>query len=232
MEVTIPNVIYLMGPPGAGKDTQAKMLASEIGFSQFSTGATLRALAAKDTDLGRTVKNIMGQGLLCPPELVAQIVIEAVKEHLERGEKLVFDGTPRTMQEATIVDEFFVKGKYGRPLAIFLEIAKETMIGRNSKRRMCTGIQSPFLVFSDEDEQKCLALGGKITARPDDDPSKFETRWNEFMEQTWPVVEKYRHEGILHVIDGERSVAEVHTSIVELFEELYSTKYKHDFPEN
>lgn len=227
----LPKVIYIMGPPGAGKGTQTMLLAPEIGYTQFSTGDAMRRIAGRATDFGRKIKGIMESGALCPPELVAEIVITAVREHLEKGENLIFDGTPRTMIEAEKVDEFFAAENYGRPLVLYLDTDKATMVDRNGKRKFCLGIEGDFPIIFKKDTQKCLDLGGTIGVRADDDPSKFDTRWDQFMELTWPVIEKYKREGIVQVMDGKASIADVHKEIVQTLNRLYHTNYKHDFTE-
>lgn len=216
----LPKVIYVMGPPGAGKGTQAEMLSQELGYHRFSTGDAFRAITRQNTPLGKKVKDLIDNGILCPPELTAEVVIDAVKKFVTDGHGLVFDGTPRTVKEAQIVDDFFAKHNYGRPLAIRLVVDKETMMERNSKRKFCLDIAGDFPINSDEDRKKCESLGGRVGMRPDDAPDKFETRWSQFMENTWPVIEKYTKEGILHEVDGKKSIEEVHKQVMEIVEEI------------
>ncbi len=203
-----------MGPPGAGKGTQARLLAEKIGYHQFSTGAAFRTLAGRDTKLGRRVREAIDNGYLASPKMAADIVIAAVKEHIERGERLVFDGTPRTSREALLVDEFFAQRGYGQPLVIYLDADKEEMIRRNARRRFCLGIEKDFPVLAEEDRLRCERLGGRVGVRPDDTPEKYETRWSQFLGHTWPVVEKYRQEGISYEVDGMGSIEEVHKRVM------------------
>lgn len=214
----LPKVIYIMGPPGGGKGTQAQMLAQKIDYHRFSTGDTFRQVSAQDTKLGRQVKKTIDHGRLAPPEMAAEIVITAVRERALKGEGLVFDGTPRTMVEAEIVDAFFLEQGYGRPLVIYLNVDKEDMVARNAKRKFCLGIQGGFAVETSEEEQQCRTLGGFVGTRPDDQPEVFETRWNQFMELTYPVIEKYRQEGILHEVDGKLSIDQVHQQVLRVME--------------
>lgn len=217
----LPKVIYVMGPPGAGKGTQAKMLAEKIGYHQFSTGDAFRAITRQDTPLGRKVKEIIDNGFLCPPELAAEVVITAIQNNVKGGQGLIFDGTPRTVKEAQIVDEFFEKQGYGRPLAIRLVVDKEDMIERNSKRRYCLDVQGDFPVNTSEDEKRCAELGGRIGIRPDDESrNKIETRWSQFEENTLPVIEQYTLEGILHEVDGKRPIEEVQRDVVAIIEKI------------
>lgn len=212
----LAKVIYLMGPPGAGKGTQAELLARELGYDRFSTGDAFRAIARQDTPLGKKVKETIDNGILMPPEMAAEVVISAIEDLSKDSKGLIFDGTPRTVKEAEMVDEFFVQEGSGRPLAVFLNVDKDEMMERNSKRRFCLDVAGDFPVISEEDEKKCLELGGTVGIRPDDEPQKFATRWSQFMDLTWPVIEKYRAEGILQEVDGKAEVDEVHRSIMNV----------------
>ena len=232
MENQVPKVIYIMGPPGAGKGTQTMLLAPEIGYEQFSTGDAFRKIAKQDSDLGRRVKETIENGILVPPEMAAEVVIHAIRGSLEAGKGLIFDGTPRTLPEAKMVDEFFAKEGYGRPMVLYLDTDKETMVERNGHRMFCLDVDPDFPIIFKRDERKCVELNGRIGRRADDDPSKFDTRWQQFMEMTKPVVDRYEQEGILHKMEGKHSIAEVHKDIVQLINGLYHTSYSHDFTED
>lgn len=224
----LPKIIYIMGPPGAGKGTQAMLLAREIKYGQFSTGDALRAITREDSDLGRRVKETIDNGFLASPALVAEVVIAAVKDRLARGEGIIFDGTPRTLEEAHVIDAFFARQGYATPLIILLKTDKETMIARNSIRKFCLGITGDFPVIFPSDEERCRSLGGTVGRRPDDDPSKFETRWSQFMELTWPVIEEYKAAGILQEVSGKLSIPEVHKEIITLINTIFGTDFYHD----
>ncbi len=213
---SLPKVIYVMGPPGAGKGTQAEMLAQAIGYHRFSTGDAFRAMARQATPLGRRTKETIDNGILMPPEDAAAVVIEAIKGHVSENTGLIFDGTPRTIAEAASVDEFFKENGYGRPLAVLLAVDKQVMIDRNSKRKFCLDVDNDFPVVTEEDEKKCNEVGGRIGIRPDDEADKFETRWNEFMENTYLVAQNYKKEGILKEVDGTASIEEVHTEVMNI----------------
>ncbi len=205
-----------MGPPGAGKGTQAEMLAQKTGYVRFSTGDAFREVSRQDTDLCRRVKETIDNGYLAPPEMAAEIVMTAVKKHIEAGEGLIFDGTPRTVEEGKIVDDFFVEQEYGLPLVIYLKVDQDEMIRRNSQRRFCLGIKGDFPVITAEDAKRCAELGGDVGTRPDDDPTKFATRWSEFMNRTYPVIEKYQQDGIVNEIDGMASIEDVHAHVMDV----------------
>jgi len=216
----LPKIIYLMGPPGAGKGTQAKLLCEAVDYHNFSTGDAFREVARKDTDLGHRVKEIIENGFLAPPEMAAEIVIDAVQQYLpDTG--LVFDGTPRTVKEAEIIDEYFLAQGSGRPLVIFLQLDKAEMIKRNSQRKFCLGISGDFPVVTKADKDKCAQAGGHIGTRPDDEPEKFATRWEQFMTLTHPVVEQYRAQDMFHELDGMKSIPDVQqqiTAVIDSYE--------------
>ena len=149
----LPRVIYLMGPPGGGKGTQAHRLAEKIGYSRFSTGDAFREVSRQDSELGRRVKETIDNGFLAPPEMAAEIVIAAVRTRIEAGEGLIFDGTPRTVEESKVVDDFFAEQGYGKPLIMYLAVDKNEMIRRNSIRKFCLGIAGDFPVVTDEDRE-------------------------------------------------------------------------------
>lgn len=212
----LPKVIYIMGPPGAGKGTQAGFLAKEIEYHQFSTGAAFRAVARQDTVLGRRVREAIDNGRLCPPSLAAQVVIAAVRAQVAAGRGIVFDGTPRTPEEAAIVDRFFAEQNYGRPLAIFLDIDRQQMEERNLKRRYCLGVTPDWPVAGTEDIERCEKLGGKVGRRPDDEPEMFAARWQQYTDLTKPVVDQYEQKGILKKVDGRPAVADVHAAVMRV----------------
>lgn len=220
--MALPKVIYVMGPPGAGKGTQAEMLAQKIGYKRFSTGDAFRSISRQDTPLGRKVKETIDNGYLAPPEMAAEVVIEAIKANIAAGENLVFDGTPRTVKESEMVDQFFAEQNYGRPLAIYLRVDKEDMIARNSKRRFCLDIAGDFPVVTEEDEKRCVELGGRVGVRPDDEADKIATRWQQFQDNTFPVIEKYRAEGILEEADGKQPIDEVHEQVMDVIGKFQS----------
>ncbi len=213
----LSKVIYVMGSPGAGKGTQAELLAQKIKYQRFSTGDAFRTISRQDTDLGRKVKSLIDNGILAPPALAAEIVIAAISDRLSQGHGLIFDGTPRTVEEAAVVDQFFVDHGYGKPLVFYLKVDREEMIRRNSKRQFCLDIVGDFPVLNEADRQRCLELGGRVGTRPDDEPAKMQTRWDEFMTRTYPVIKKYQETDVadLYEIDGFQSIADVHAEIMQ-----------------
>jgi adenylate kinase len=211
-----------MGMPGAGKGTQAEMLSHDIRYHQFSTGSAFRQIALEDSDLGRKVKHFVDNGFLTPPEIAAQVVLKAVHDLLAEGEGIVFDGTPRTVEEAKTVKDRLLEEGYGVPLVIYLEVDKETMIERNSKRRLCLNVEKEFPVTTHKDEEKCTELGGKVGTRPDDEKEKFTTRYNQFMELTYPVIESHKseHPDLFYRVNGLLEPHQVHALVMDIIKQF------------
>ena len=205
-----------MGMPGSGKGTQAEMLAKEIGYHQFSTGNAFRSIAQEDSDLGRKVKNTIDNGFLAPPEMAAEVVIATIRQFVEQSRGIIFDGTPRTVEEAKIVDDFFLERGYGRPLVVYLETDKEEVMERSRKRKYCVGIEKGFPITNKDSIKKCEEMGGSVGTREDDDPAKFATRYSQFMEFTYPVVQKYMQEGIVHTVNGMDAPLAVHQNVMDI----------------
>lgn len=218
----LPQVIYVMGPPGAGKGTQSQLLADKIKYDRFGTGDAMRDLSNEDTPLGHEVKALVDNGLFAPPSLAAKIVIAAISDHLKDGKGIIFDGSPRTEEEAVIIDKFFIDEGYGQPLVIALDIDRAEMERRNSIRRFCLGIHPSFAIIHPADEKHCLEVGGTIGKRADDDPAKFEARWQQYIDRAYPVIKEYLLKGMGKQIDGKRSIEEVHREVMDFINE-YST---------
>ena len=146
--------------------------------------------------------------------MAAQVVIEAIKAHVASGKGLIFDGTPRTQEEARLVDAFFGEQSYGKPLAIYLRVDQNDMQTRNSQRKFCLGINGDFPVVTEDDVARCESLGGTVGTRPDDEATKMDTRWNEFMNQTFPVIERYLQEGVAREVNGKQPIEKVHEDVM------------------
>ncbi len=211
-----------MGMPGAGKGTQAEMLAHDIRYQQFSTGSAFRQIALEDTPLGKQVKHFVDNGFLTPPEIAAQVVLNAIHQIVAEGDGIVFDGTPRTLEEAEAVNARLIQEGYGVPLVIYLEVDKETMIERNSKRRLCLHVEKEFPVTTHKDEERCAQLGGKVGTRPDDEKEKFTTRYNQFMELTYPVIElhKEKHPDLFYRVNGLLEPHQVHALVMDIVKQF------------
>ncbi len=202
--------IVLLGAPGAGKGTQAQKLVAEYGVAHISTGDLLRAAVKGGTGLGIQAKKYMDAGELVPD----QLVIDLVKERLAADDAqkgFILDGFPRnTMQAVTLDSEL---ASMGRELdaALLVDVLPEVIVERLSSRRTCrdcgyTGTAA---------DATCPKCGGEMYQRDDDKPETIQNRLDVYEKSTSPLVEYYRGQGILKVVDGDRPVDEVYASVKE-----------------
>ena len=200
--------IVLLGAPGAGKGTQAQKLVAEYGVAHISTGDLLRAAVKGGTGLGIQAKKYMDAGELVPD----QLVIDLVKERLAADDAqkgFILDGFPRnTMQAVTLDSEL---ASMGRELdaALLVDVLPEVIVERLSSRRTCrdcgyTGTAA---------DATCPKCGGEMYQRDDDKPETIQNRLDVYEKSTSPLVEYYRGQGILKVVDGDRPVDEVYASV-------------------
>lgn len=224
------QVIILFGPPGAGKGTQAELLADKTGYYHFESSKVIEACFKNESP--EKVFTIDGQdfkvdderkrweaGLLNSPPFVVFLMIEKIKELAEIGKSIIFSGSPRTVYEAEKEIPLF-KELYGEENIKFvlLEITAETTIFRNSHRRICELIRHSIL-FTKETETLtlCPLDGSNLVKRKGlDDPETIKKRLEVFKEQTYPVLEKAKENGIdVKKVNGEQSVSDVHKEVLQ-----------------
>lgn len=206
--------IVLLGMQGAGKGTQSRLLVEKYNLPLFETGAALRALASENSDLGQKVKSIIEAGHLVPNEVVMEIIENFLKS-VPEGKSIVFDGIPRSIDQATMFAALMKR--HGRPYAcVIVTLSEQSALKRLTSRKMCImpdGGKEPSRL--DESSGKWLLANGKecpgeLETRKDDTPEAIQTRIETFRRETMPVLEKYRKDGIMIIeINGEPSVEEV-----------------------
>jgi adenylate kinase len=197
------RTIVLLGPPGAGKGTQASTLASRESLLHLSTGEMLREAVAQGSDLGLRVKSIVESGQLVPDDVVAGVV----RERLERGglrQGVLFDGFPRTVAQAALLADIVADLGLPTPVAIELEVPDEDVVGRLSARRECRSCGP-----RPAGEATCGQCGGALTRRADDAPEVVRGRLAVYHAQTAPLSEHYRKLAALRVVDGRGSPDQV-----------------------
>lgn len=222
------KVIMLFGPPGAGKGTQAEILADKTGYYHFESSKVIEACFQNENS--EKIFEIEGQkykvgdekirweqGLLNSPPFVVNLLVEKIKELHKEGKSIIFSGSPRTVYEAEREIPLF-KELYGAENVRFvmLEISAETTIWRNSHRRICELIRHSIL-WSKETENltECPLDGSKLIRRKGlDDPETIKKRIEIYKEQTHPVSEFIEKSGLsIHKINGEQDVASVHRDV-------------------
>ncbi|MBE6468762.1 MAG: adenylate kinase [Coriobacteriaceae bacterium] len=197
--------LLLLGAPGAGKGTLAQNLVGGFGLAHISTGDLLRAAVKNGTELGVQAKGYMEAGELVPD----QLVIDLVKERLSEDDTkpgFMLDGFPRNTVQAVTLDSEL--SELGRELdfAVLLEVPEETIIRRLSARRTCRDCG-----YTGKDtDAVCPVCGGEMYQRDDDKPETIKNRLEIYEKSTSPLVEYYRGQGILKVVDADRDVAAVY----------------------
>lgn len=201
--------LILLGPPGAGKGTQAKMLTDRFGIPQISTGDILRAAVKEGTPMGVKAKSFMDAGALVPDEVVIGIVRERLqKEDCVGG--FILDGFPRTVAQADALKVELAELGKDLNAVISLDVDTEALVERLTGRRTCRDCGRGYHVKFDPSRTagKCDACGGELYQRDDDREETIRKRLEVYNEQTSPLAGYYRNEGLLVAVDG---MLEIHT---------------------
>lgn len=209
--------IIMLGAPGAGKGTQAKMIADKYGVPHISTGDIFRANIKNGTELGKKAKTYMDQGLLVPDDLVVDLVVDRVgQDDCERG--YVLDGFPRTIPQAEALTKALADMGQKVDYAIDVDVPDENIVRRMSGRRACVGCGATYHVVyaPTKKEGICDTCGGELILRDDDKPETVQKRLNVYHEQTQPLIDYYTEAGILKTVDGTVDIDDVFQSIVDI----------------
>jgi len=208
--------LVLFGPPGSGKGTQAERLRNRMGLRHISTGDLLRDAVAKGTDLGRKVQGILAAGKLVSDDLVLALMREAMAAAAgETTKGWLLDGFPRTVGQATGLDEMLSELGQRIDALVVLNVSRDAVIERLSGRRTCTQCKAVYHVKYNPPavEGRCDRCGGSLVQRDDDRPETIARRLDVYEAQTQPILAHYRGRIPMHEVDGERPVDEVAQSI-------------------
>ncbi len=208
--------LIMLGPPGAGKGTQAKMLVDKLGIPQISTGDMLRAAVAEGTELGKKAKEYMDKGQLVPDEVVIGIVKERLaKPDCEKG--FILDGFPRTVPQAEALDG--ILEEMGRKIdyVINIVVPDEEILKRLTGRRTCKKCGAMYHVVYNPPKKEgvCDKCGGELYQRDDDKEETIKNRLKVYADQTAPLVEYYRGKGVLVDIDGTKGIDDIFQDILK-----------------
>ena len=189
--------IIMLGAPGAGKGTQAKQIAAKYNIPHISTGDIFRANIKNGTELGKKAKTYMDQGALVPDELTCDLVVDRIQQE-DCANGFVLDGFPRTIPQAEALDAALKKLNETMDYAIDVDVPDENIVNRMGGRRAC---------------------GNDLIIRDDDKPETVQKRLTTYHEQTQPLIDYYKNQGILKSVDGTQSMDDVFAAIVGILGE-------------
>jgi adenylate kinase len=198
--------IILLGPPGSGKGTQAKMLMEIYTIPQISTGDILRAAVANQTALGKQAKECMHKGALVPDELVVKIVEERLKER-DCGRGFILDGFPRTVAQAEALDRLNIKIE----AAVNVEVGNDELMKRLTGRRTCRTCGAMYHIYFNAPRRDgvCDTCSGELYQRDDDKEETIQTRLVVYEQQTNPLISWYQKKNSVYSVDGIGTVQEI-----------------------
>ena len=209
--------IIMLGAPGAGKGTQAKMIADKYKVPHISTGDIFRANIKNGTELGKEAKQYMDKGLLVPDELTVKILLDRVSQaDCENG--YVLDGFPRTIPQAEVLDKALTELGDQIDYAMDVNVPDENIIKRMSGRRACLACGATYHIehIPPKKEGVCDRCGEALVLRDDDKEETVKNRLNVYHEQTQPLIEYYTGKGILKEVDGTVPMQQVFEAITDI----------------
>ena len=209
--------IIMLGAPGAGKGTQAKQIADKYSIPHISTGDIFRANIKNGTELGKKAKTYMDQGALVPDELTCDLVMDRIQQD-DCKNGFVLDGFPRTIPQAEALDAALGKINEKMDYAIDVDVPDENIVNRMSGRRACLNCGATYHLISipPKVEGICDRCGSEIVLREDDKPETVQKRLKVYHEQTQPLIDYYKNQGILKSVDGTQPMDEVFKAIVTI----------------
>jgi len=216
--------LVLLGAPGSGKGTQGQRLAERYKIPEISTGDLLRQAVAAGTALGKAAKAVMDAGKLVSDDIVLGVIRERMKlPDARKG--FILDGFPRNLAQAEQLDELF--DELGQPLdlAVLIEVEVDSILQRLLGRRTCLSCGASYNIFyaPPRMDDSCDACGGRLRRRSDDNEETIGNRLRTYETQTLPVVERYREQGRLRVIQGIGDIEDVFKAVSKAIEEIKST---------
>lgn len=209
--------IIMLGAPGAGKGTQAKMIAEKYSVPHISTGDIFRANIKNGTELGMEAKKYMDQGLLVPDELTVKILLDRVaQDDCENG--YVLDGFPRTIPQAEVLDKALSEINDKIDFAINVDVPDENIVRRMGGRRACLSCGATYHIehIPPKKEGICDTCGKELVLRDDDKPETVKNRLDVYHQQTQPLIDFYQAKGILKTVDGTVDMKDVFAAIVAI----------------
>lgn len=221
--------LVLLGPPGAGKGTQAKVLSKDLELPHISTGDMLRDAVGKNMPLGKKAKEYMVKGALVPDKLVIDIVKDRLtNDDVRNG--FILDGFPRTLEQAGMLDATLSKINKKLDMVLYFKTSLDTSIARLSGRRVCRKCGANFHIKNIQPKKDgvCDYCQGELYQRKDDTEETVRRRWSVYMNETTPLIDYYKKTGLLEDVSGDLDVRELNSIITDLFHNTFSLKGKEE----
>ncbi|MFA5792542.1 MAG: nucleoside monophosphate kinase [Candidatus Gracilibacteria bacterium] len=204
--------LVLFGIQGSGKGTQSTEISKHCNLSVFETGARLRQISQEDSELGKKVKGIIESGNLVSTEVVMEIISDFLHT-LAPNTSALFDGIPRSQDQKEQFDALMTRE--GREFkGLLIDLSEEEALHRLTTRRVCEKCKAVYPAFYDKDI--CEACGGNLVIRKDDTPDAIRTRLDTFTQKTMPVIEDYKAQDKMLIVDGKQSIEKVTVDIEEV----------------
>ena len=206
--------LILLGPPGAGKGTQADRLRLDFGLPFISTGDMLRSNVKSGTALGVQAKRYMDAGELVPDDVIVAMAAERLRD-ADTEDGFILDGFPRTLEQARALEEHLSSRARRMTAAVLIDVSDEEVVRRLSGRRMCVKAGHNYHIEFDPPKREgiCDQDGSRLVQRDDDQPEVVRNRLAVYHRQTEPLISYYDQQGVMRRIDGTRSPDEVHDHI-------------------
>nr|WP_207729697.1 adenylate kinase [Clostridium cibarium] len=212
----MPVKIILLGPPGAGKGTQAKSISNRYSIPHISTGDIFRKNISENTPLGIEAKKYIDNGQLVPDE----VTINMVKDRLQQDDcknGYLLDGFPRTVSQAESLQGFLKDRDESLDTALLIEVPRDFILERMTGRRVCPSCGASYHVkFNPAVEGKCELCGSEVVQRKDDTEETVQERLDVYERQTQPLIDFYKEKNLLSVVEGTKAINEVFESICDI----------------
>lgn len=222
--------VILLGPPGAGKGTQAKLISEKFSIPHISTGDIFRANIKEKTPLGIEAKRYIDNGQLVPDEVTIGIVKDRLtKDDCDNG--FLLDGFPRTVAQAEALDEFLKGIDKDLDVALLIKVPEEFILERMTGRRVCTSCGASYHIRFNPPkiEGKCDICDNELIQRKDDTEATVKERLEVYSKQTYPLINYYKDNGIISEVNGTESIDEVFGNISNILGEINNDNNKNRF---
>jgi adenylate kinase len=211
--------IVLLGPPGAGKGTQAKVLSDKLNIVHISTGDIFRDIKKTDTELGKMLSDYMSRGVLVPDDIVNKIVVERLNKQDIKESGFILDGYPRTRSQGEALDMALSAVDMSLDLIIYMKTSKDVILKRLTGRRICRKCGSIFHIenIPPKTADQCDYCGSEIYQRDDDKEETVLKRLDVYQQQTQELIDYYSKKAILKTVSGDLDVRQLYDVLYELF---------------